>query len=79
VQTIDFHWRERLETIMDSLAVNLVVIVLVIIDIANIVVFTIVFPSPDDQPDPVPSFVLSVTVIGSGPLVFAFSNLFTPC
>lgn len=61
---IDFHWRERLETVLDSLSVNLIVIVLVIIDIFNIVLFTIAIPSPEDQPDPLASFVLSVLVIG---------------
>ena len=60
---------------MDSLSVNLVVIVLVIIDIVNIIIFTIVIPSPDDQPDPVPSFVLSVTVIGSALSCSALSKL----
>ena len=62
-RTIDYHWRERLETVMDSLAVNLLVICLVIIDIVNIIVFTVVIRTPDYEDDPLPSFILQIFVI----------------
>jgi len=50
---------------MDSLAVNVLVIVLVIIDFINIILFSLVDLTADDQRDPVASLVLSFVVIGS--------------
>ena len=60
---LDYHWREQLEIKLDSLAVNLVVIILVLIDIVNVIVYNLVWPVPEDEADPIPSVVLSAVVI----------------
>jgi PTEN phosphatase family protein len=64
IKDIDYYWRERLEHTLDSLSVNILVILLVLIDLSNIIVFVIIFPTPDDEQEPLPAVVLSVFVIG---------------
>ena len=64
IKGIDYHWRERLEVILDSLSVNLFVVVLVLIDLSNIIVFTLLYPTPDTEQEPVEALVLSILVIG---------------
>ena len=42
--SVDFYWKERLEQIMDSLPVNLMVIILVMIDMVTILFFLLGTP-----------------------------------
>jgi len=60
---IDYHWRERLEEIMDSLAVNLLVVLFVVIDLTNLIVFTIIYPTSEDDDEPIAALSLSIVVV----------------
>uniref|UniRef100_A0A7S0F0K5 Phosphatidylinositol-3,4,5-trisphosphate 3-phosphatase n=2 Tax=Hanusia phi TaxID=3032 RepID=A0A7S0F0K5_9CRYP len=46
----EFYWRERLEKAMESMWVNIMVLVLVLVDLSNILIYTFYYSSDSEQP-----------------------------
>jgi hypothetical protein len=58
------YWRESLENILDSLLFTTGVLMLVVIDVCQLLLYQFLLPQNADGSEPIPQRVLTVTVLG---------------
>lgn len=62
-EVLDRYWREELEHKMDSLVVNFIVMILVVVDVINIFVFELVVKTGAEDKEPPAQMVLTIGVL----------------